>query len=80
MSQDSFEGEVASLSFYHQPQTIVIGAGAVTIQLDTGKCAFGENFTQDEASRIFWTSLGEDSHVLLKAKIAELEGRLNGAH
>lgn len=49
------------------------GRMMVSIDVKTGQIEFGEDYSFDEASHLFWTCMGADSPKLLKAEIAELK-------
>jgi len=46
----------------------------VSIDTATGAIEFGEDYSFDETSDVFWTCMGKDSPNVLKAEIAELKG------
>ncbi len=48
------------------------GRMMVSIDTSTGAIEFGEDYSFDEASRIFWTSLAADSPLVLKEEIQSL--------
>ena len=67
MMQQENNGTIDSVLHFNTelPRTFTIcgksGCGAepplVTVSLEDGKATFGPKFTQDEASRVFWTNL-----------------------
>jgi len=63
------------------PENMIItgnnGKNLLTLDFETGHVAFGEEYNTDEASEIFWTSMGKDSPDKLKKEIAELKAELS---
>ena len=62
------------------PQNLIITADdckeMVRIEFETGDVTFGEDYDVDEASRIFWESMGKDSPDKLKKEIEQLKAEL----
>lgn len=67
---DTWTTPPATITIYNGDETIV------EMDLKSGTVTFSENYTFDEASEIFWTSLGHDSPQALKKEIEELKSRL----